>query len=50
MSEIQETIIVHMDGIHDDTAALQAALEGLEVRFPDGRIWNYEAHKGDTDE
>lgn len=33
--------IIYADGIHDDTEALQAAIDGKVVRFPNGRIWNY---------
>ena len=34
-------LIIYCDGIHDDTEALQAAIDGKVVRWPDGRVWNY---------
>ena len=43
MTMSDKQYIVYMDGIHDDTEATQAALDGKEVRFPDGRIWSLEA-------
>ena len=46
--------IIYCDGIHDDTEALQAAIDGKVVRWPDGRVWNYiepvEHHSEDSDE
>ena len=41
MKRSKNPIIVHMDGIHDDTEAIQAAIDGKEVRWSDGRIWKY---------
>ena len=38
MSEKQ--YIIYMDGLHDDTEALQAAYDGKEVRYPDGSIYS----------
>ena len=52
MDKIREKIvsdpIIYMDGIHDDTEAIQAAIDGRVVRRPDGRIWRSEPHKEQT--
>lgn len=32
--------IIYMDGIHDDTEGVQAAIDGKVVYRPDGSIWN----------
>ncbi len=31
--------VIYMDGLHDDTEALQAVIDGKEVRWPNGKIY-----------
>ena len=37
-SNQDKTPILYQDGLHDDTEAVQALLDGKPVRYPDGRL------------
>ncbi len=41
--------VIYMDGLHDDTEAMQAAIDGKEVRWPDGKIYKEAEHLKDND-
>ena len=37
-SDPDKTPILYQDGLHDDTEAIQALLDGKPARYPDGRL------------